>query len=367
MTGLLSEILYALRKKLDERATKELVSKAVPAYNPPAKVQRPFEADYPNGALADEQGRLLKTIDGHDITGRFVVGRKVHGGADEALTPAELNTITEAIVGAPTAVGSIPGKGDVGRTTVNRFTRLPTGVIIRKDLTPDQFNKAYAHEFGHVIDQGAKEIPLDGVRTQAERVYNTLNTGTERTRNLTGPQHFNYRGETIDRELAAEGIRAYATNPNYLKTVAPDFAKRIREYVNTDPVLSKIVTFNTAAPVGLLSAGYAMAPSDAEAAPQASQSTLGKIYDAMTTNPVGTFKAFGSAIGDSVKDYAKSVYNEPSKGAADALELGVTSLGGLVPQAFWAATSPTEANAGEQAILDDRIRRIAAQRGLLAD
>lgn len=165
-----------------------------------------------------------------------------------------------------------------------------------------------------------------------------------------------------------------------------------RNYVVFDDNLIDIIRKYGIVPGGLLGAGYAMAPSEAEAAPKVpmprgqgmamadtamgalpqdtnrpEQSTLGRLYDAVTTNPVGTFKAFGSAIGDSVKDYAKSVYNEPSKGVADALELGVTSLGGLVPQAFWMATSPTEANAGEQAILDERIRRIAAQRGLLAE
>lgn len=198
-----------------------------------------------------------------------------------------------------------------------------------------------------------------------------------------------FAGAVVPENVSADTMRYLQDN----------MIKRIEAYTPNDPESRKaaLAKFKdlafVGAPAGLLGAGYAMAPSEAEAAPKVpmprgqgmaiadtamsaipedasrpdNQSTLGKLYDAVTTNPIGTFKAFGSAIGDSVKDYAKSIYNEPSKGIADALELGVTSLGGLAPQAFWMATSPTEANGGEQAILDERIRRIAAQRGLLAD
>lgn len=415
MAGLLSEILYTLRKKPDEQATKELVSKFVPAYNPPAKPPRPFEADYPKGALADEQGRLLKTIDGHDITGQYLVGRNVVGGTDQALPATEFNAIAKAITGQGATFAPFPGN-DVGGVTVNRFTRRPEEVLISNKLSPSEGEKVFAHEIGHVVDQAAGEIPVSGIQRQARQVYNTLNTGTERTRNLTGPEQMGYRGGDIPRELMAEGIRAYATNPNYIKTVAPEFAQRIRETVNTDPVLSKIIQFNTVAPAGLLGAGYAMSPSDAEAAPkvprprmhgpsltdaidtalpsqpsQLSQarpdwigengaitanppwlrpdpnkrSTIGKLYDAVTTNPVGTFKAAGSAISDAVKGYLGEVRQDPGKGVADALELGVTAMGGAAPQAFWMATSPSEANGGEDAILADRRRKM--MQGLLAD
>ena len=78
-------------------------------------------------------------------------------------------------------------------------------------------------------------------------VYNTLNTGRERTRQLTGPQHFRYKGDDISREYVAEAIRAYMADPNYLKTVAPNTAARIREFVNENPRLSKTIQFNSLA------------------------------------------------------------------------------------------------------------------------
>ena len=39
-------------------------------------------------------------------------------------------------------------------------------------------------------------------------------------------------------------MRAYLTDPNYLKTVAPDTAKRIRQFVNDHPQLRHIIQFN---------------------------------------------------------------------------------------------------------------------------
>lgn len=42
-------------------------------------------------------------------------------------------------------------------------------------------------------------------------------------------------------------------DPNYIKTLAPKTAARIREFVNNNPRLNKIIQFNgiAAAPVGL--------------------------------------------------------------------------------------------------------------------
>lgn len=60
----------------------------------------------------------------------------------------------------------------------------------------------------------------------------------------------------------AEAIRAYLANPNYLKTVAPDVAARIRSSVNANPELSPHIQFNAngaSPPLNALSVG----PSDA--------------------------------------------------------------------------------------------------------
>ena len=111
-----------------------------------------------------------------------------------------------------------------------------------------------------MIDEVSGQIPTKGLDTELRRLYNTLGTGQERTRHLTGPQHRGYRSEDVPRELMAEAVRGYMADPNYLKTVAPKTAAAIREGVNSHPTLSKVIQFNTMAAL-LLGAGDEDAPS----------------------------------------------------------------------------------------------------------
>jgi hypothetical protein len=48
----------------------------------------------------------------------------------------------------------------------------------------------------------------------------------------------------VPRDLWAEAIRASMTDPNYLKSVAPKTAARIRAAVNANPQLAPIIQFN---------------------------------------------------------------------------------------------------------------------------
>jgi hypothetical protein len=133
---------------------------------------------------------------------------------------------------------------DAGRTIVDRITGQPTNIYLRSNLTPRELPRVYGHELSHTVDEVAGPIPTAGLDRELRRVYNTLNTGQERTRHLTGPQHLGYRGDDVPRELMAEAIRGYMADPNYLKTVAPKTAARIRELVNAHPTLSKTIQFN---------------------------------------------------------------------------------------------------------------------------
>jgi len=188
-------------------------------YNPPDKPPRPFEADYPSGARADAAGRLTHDIEGRPLVAGRIVGRRVVGGVDEALPPTEFDAIAAETTGqvAARAPQSTLGR-DVGRVSVDRRSRAPTGIALSKALTPKDAQKVYAHELGHVIDQLAGEIPVKGLNAELRQLYSTLNTGQERTRHLTGPQHLGYSGEDIPREWMAEAVRAYMADPNYLKT-----------------------------------------------------------------------------------------------------------------------------------------------------
>jgi spore germination cell wall hydrolase CwlJ-like protein len=218
-------------------------TKHLPLVKPTAKAPRAFELDYPRGAEANASGRLERSIDSVPLTAPHIAGRQTPGGPDVPLSKQDMEAIMAQITGRPVEYGPLSG-GLADAVTVNKGSGRPTGVTIADNLSEAQQNLVVPHAFGHVVDDRAGTIPLTGIRGQAEKAYNTLATGQERERHLTTPRTQGYPREDVPRELSAEMIRAYATDPNYLKTVAPDVAKRIRDYVNIHPDISKIVQFN---------------------------------------------------------------------------------------------------------------------------
>ena len=104
-------------------------------------------------------------------------------------------------------------------------------------------------------------IDQDGIKAELKWLYNDLNNPVlQRARAAGhpveqfsskvyrgfGPEQMGYKkGIEADRELMAEAIRAYMANPNYMKTVAPKTAARIRAYVNEHKDLKHIIQFNS--------------------------------------------------------------------------------------------------------------------------
>jgi hypothetical protein len=124
-----------------------------------------------------------------------------------------------------------------------------------RDLTDDQVPRVVAHEVGHAIDSLSGKIDTKGLSTELKQVYHDLATGRQgETKKQTLPQHLGYPAKEVRDEMVAEAVRAYIVDPNYLKSVAPKTAKRIREAVNTDPRIAKVIQFNQggAPNVGLL-------------------------------------------------------------------------------------------------------------------
>lgn len=110
----------------------------------------------------------------------------------------------------------------------------------------------------------AGRINTYDLSAELEGNYNTLNNPNrmpnDPSRPASGsnpvtPLTFGYNAKQAQRELMAEAIRAYMTNPNYLKTVAPRTAERIRDAVNGHPFLSKIIQFNGIAAAPALGGG----------------------------------------------------------------------------------------------------------------
>ena len=238
-------------------AAKTLESCSARLYNPPDKPLRPFEADYPMGVSGEPGSPLLVDNRGTALTTENIVGRRTVGGADEALTPEGLDAAATSLLGKTpegVAAGSLP-RGSVG---VYREVRGPDGpersIVYLKTLDPASAPRVIAHEFGHVLDEFAGRIPTEGLNVELRQLYNTLYTRQERTRYLTGPQRLGYSEADVPRELMAEAIRAYMINPNYIKTVAPKTAARIREYVNNNPRINRVIQFNSGV-AGVLGTG----------------------------------------------------------------------------------------------------------------
>lgn len=238
-------------------------------YDIPAQRPRPFDADYPYGAEADGTGALTRDIEGRPLSAPTIAGRTHHARGDAVLGSPEVESIGAQGTGqavARVARGTLP-PGTLGSTRVNTATGEPSRVRITDGLAPDDERRVLFHETGHVIDQLAGAIDPEGLYDELEPLYSRLATGQDRHRNLVTPQSRGYTEKQAPREYMAEAIRSYMRDPNAMKTVAPNTAARIREHVNSNPRLNKIVQFNALpATIAAGAAGSGLAsPSEAQA------------------------------------------------------------------------------------------------------
>jgi hypothetical protein len=173
-------------------------------------------------------------------------------------------------------------------------------------------------------------VSIDGVKQELKFIYNALNTGRERTRNLTLPENIGYTAETPV-ELLAEAIRAYMADPNWIKTMAPKTAAKIRVWVNTHPELSRIIQFNS---IGAGIAGAALGvggqgnEANAAGAPS-QQNPLRRFSEGANSIPPGPFGPAGNTAKASTYGLNKIVETLSQRGL-DPQALGNEKLRGLV-------------------------------------
>ena len=228
-------------------------------YEPPRKRQRPFVEDYPR-YQTDARGRLLRDIEGRPLGAKFVAGRRFSGKADERLSPDDIkNAIGQLNI--PLAHVD-PGvlQDDVGGKYAYPSPIRPFGDISinPKYKSLDQ-DRIASHEFGHAIDHFAGDLSAtltpDEI-AELRDVYSDLRGGAKKGAPRRQPEYFSYSGDdVVNLELVAEGLRAYMTDPNYFKTVAPKTAVKIRKAVNESPLLKKVIQFNSLGAFGLIGAG----------------------------------------------------------------------------------------------------------------
>lgn len=230
-------------------------------FEPPTLKQRPFENDYPNDPTsAGDGGRRIEVdLDGRPLTARYVAGRRMAGEMDQGLSGDEADRVASGL-GITTRSANQYGpelKGSTGLFKTYGSDQGPLKYIyLDKELAPESASKVFRHELGHAIDDVAGEkMPVQGLMDELNTIYGDLNTAKPYSPDqIVTPQKRGYPKEEETPELMAEALRAYMTDPNYIKTVAPKTAARIREYVNTHPELKDIIQFNTIAGAGLLGA-----------------------------------------------------------------------------------------------------------------
>jgi hypothetical protein len=238
-------------------------SRAIGLYNPPRIWQRPFKWDYRTPPRTDASGRLRFDIEGRPLRANFIAGRQFAEKPDVALSADD---IRQAIDQLPIKYAEIPGipiDGEVNERVVGLYQGYPSrhgpagNIFIKSTIDPEDQNLARAHEFGHVIDHftGILSKKLtDQEIAELRKVYTTGRAGPRKTL-YPQPEDFGYPENEVNRELVAEGVRAYMANPNYFKMVAPRAAAKIREAVNRRLSLKRVIQFNSLGAAGLAGAG----------------------------------------------------------------------------------------------------------------
>lgn len=233
-------------------------------YNPPVVPQRGIEIDYPQHVPG--MG-IDRSIEGVPLDALYVAGRRGANAEDQAIGPEQLISAASSLAGVDRA----RLKGDYGQ-----FKKVagPNGgeyvIRIDKDKVAESSPQEYrvlAHEFGHLTDEAAAQIDQRGVESELRKVYHELNATPDerRKRGLIGPQHRRYSKKDQPAEMMAEAVAGYLMNPNWMKTTAPNLAKRIRQWANTNPRTRRVIQFNAPAAGAVAVVGGGMSPGVSDA------------------------------------------------------------------------------------------------------
>ena len=222
---------------------------------------RSFIDDYPSTSSGNVGRKLTTDIEGNPLAAQHIAGRRIWGGSDEALSNGAIEDVSRQL-GA--SIRQATPSDNIGRDLGRYVSGSDASgnslrqILLSGKLSGQEVPHVLAHEVGHLIDDltFGRMIPTKGIKKEGAQVYSDLNSSAYVPKGKIGatPETFKYSGSDIPAEINAESIRAYMQNPNYMKTVAPNMAKRIREFVNNNPNLNKTIQFNSAAGSGLIAA-----------------------------------------------------------------------------------------------------------------
>jgi hypothetical protein len=86
------------RSKMASALSDVRASKTPSIFDPKPTAQRPFNADYPQGAAGPDGSRLAFDIDGRPLLpGAFVAGRRTVGGVDRGLTAEQIDGVARSL------------------------------------------------------------------------------------------------------------------------------------------------------------------------------------------------------------------------------------------------------------------------------
>lgn len=225
-----------------------LASRNVKIGAPEPRPQRPFEYDYP-GSSGTPGSPLGFDIEGRPLTAPIVAGRSRFGDADAGLLDSHTRD-AGALLGATSRdATSRELGGDLGRYVrgADRDGNVTREILTRAGLPAEAAGRTRQHELGHLIEDltYGNKIEAKGLQKELSQVYHDLNgQGRFNAGRQWSPVQDGYKGADIQREYMAEALRAYMTDPNYLKSVAPKTAAAIREAVNANPNLNRVIQFN---------------------------------------------------------------------------------------------------------------------------
>ena len=202
----------------------------------------------------DEFGNILKTPENYQLNrDAIVIGLENTNKPQRTITPGELNRIVKEKTGAYPKQLPSEQMGD----SIGLYHTKDEKIFVLDALKAGPRHKAVGHEFAHhmvnKIPTLVTEMP-ERVKAELTQVYSWGYNGKRVSPLQTPASNGHYRDDAVAaEELLVEGIRAYLSNPNYLKKVAPEAAAFIRKQVNPHPEFRDVLQFNSL--IGLLPMG----------------------------------------------------------------------------------------------------------------